>query len=321
MPDPKDPPPPSELSEQVYRAVFEDLSDGVYLVSPSRQIIFWNGAAERISGFSRAETVGSFCHDNLLRHVDESGRQLCDSGCPLHATIADSQTRHADVSLHHKRGHRVPVAVTTIPLRNPNGEVLGAIEVFADRSNLSGVLRRVEELEQVAFLDPLTGAGNRRFAEQVLRQRLSELSRYDWPFGVVLLDIDHFKEVNDRHGHPMGDEVLKTVFRTLHHSIRAHDFVGRWGGDEFLLVLAQKDVSRMLDLADRLRNLVAASEAILGGERVRVTASLGVTWARSVDQVEDLIARADRLLYESKSRGRNLVTNESGPTPTRREET
>ena len=296
------------LTDETSRVVFDNLSDGVYFVDLSRRITFWNAAAERIAGYGRDEVIGVACSDGLLRHVDDAGTELCLSGCPLAATMLDGKGREARVYLHHKNGHRVPVLVRSAPIRDDHQTIVGAVEVFTDRSDPSEALRRVEELEHLAFLDPLTGTGNRRFAERVLRQRLSELARNGWRFGICFADIDNFKRVNDRYGHDAGDAVLKTVAKSMMGAVRSHDFVARWGGEEFVVVVAQKANGELEVVAERLRRLVEASTAQLGSEAIRVTVSIGATDARPSEPLEELVARADSLMYVSKDRGRNLVS-------------
>jgi diguanylate cyclase (GGDEF)-like protein/PAS domain S-box-containing protein len=300
--------PLSPFVEEFYRDVFDRLSDGVYFVTPTREITFWNAAAERITGYKREEVLGSACSDGILHHVDDAGTNLCLAGCPLAATMLDGRGREAKVFLHHKSGHRVPVLVRSAPIRDVDRNIVGAVEVFTDRSDPSEALRRVEELEQFAFLDPLTGAGNRRFVDHVITQRLSELQRNGWRFGLCFFDIDHFKKVNDRFGHEAGDAVLKTVAKSVMGAVRAHDFVARWGGEEFLVVVPQKKDADLEVVAERLRNIVDASAAQVGPDAIRVTISIGGTMARPGETTESLVARADSLMYLSKSRGRNRVT-------------
>lgn len=304
--------PLSPVIDEFFRDVFDRLSDGVYFVNLRREITFWNAAAERITGYMREEVLGTACSDGILNHVDDAGTQLCLSGCPLAATMLDGKGREAKVFLHHKSGHRVPVLVRSAPIRDAGRSIIGAVEVFTDRSDPGETLRRVEELEQIAFLDPLTGAGNRRFADHVMTQRLSELGRNGWRFGLCFFDIDRFKSVNDRFGHEAGDAVLKTVAKSVMGAVRAHDFVARWGGEEFLVVVSQKEDAELEVVAERLRRIVEATAAKVGPDAIRVTISIGAAIARPEESYESLVARADSLMYLSKDRGRNRVTLETG---------
>ena len=291
-----------------YRALLDNFYDGVYFVDRERLITYWNKGAERISGYSAAEAVGTHCHDELLNHVDEDGVRLCHGRCPVAQAIAVGHSREAEVYLHHKEGHRVPVHVRVSPIFGADGAVIGAVEVFSDNSAKMSALHRVQDLERVAYVDALTGLASRALTDITLRARLDELSRYGWPFGVLFIDIDQFKPVNDRFGHEAGDTILRAVGNTLRGGARTFDLVGRWGGEEFVAILANTDTHKLHAIADRFRALVETSVVSAAGAEHVVTISVGGTQAAAGDTVETLIARADALMYASKQAGRNRVT-------------
>ena len=296
------------IESELFRSLLDNFTDGVYFVDRERTITYWNRGAERISGFSAEETVGSHCFDELLMHIDDAGTRLCHVGCPLAAIIEDGEPREMEVFLHHKQGHRVPVLVRASPIRDPDGAVVGAIEVFSDNSPKMAALQRAHDLEKMAFVDPLTGLANRTFTEITLRARLEELVRYGWSFGVLFLDVDHFKNINDGHGHPVGDQALSIVANTLKIAARSFDLVGRWGGEEFLAILVNVSDRKLGVIAERFRVLVESSRLPLSAGDGRLTVSIGATLADPRDTVEELVARADALMYESKQAGRNRVT-------------
>ena len=159
-----------------------------------------------------------------------------------------------------------------------------------------------------AMIDPLTGLLNRRAflqdAESLLQQQIAR----DRPIGVLLIDLDHFKSINDRFGHTVGDKVLQVFARTTRASLRQTDLVGRLGGEEFTVVLADASVDNAYLVADRLRKAFAANAAVIDGEAIYATASVGVSVI--VDPRQDLaklITLADQALYLAKARGRNRV--------------
>lgn len=217
--------------------LLDSLFDGIYFVDTERRITYWNAGAERISGYSRTEVLGSCCADNLLQHIDTEGRNLCRDGCPLAATMLDGKAREAKVFLHHRLGHRVPVSVRASPVRNEQGAVIGAVEIFSDNSNLLQILQDYEQLKQEAFLDPLTKVGNRRYGEMTLSTRVYDLHSHRTSFGVLFMDIDHFKLFNDRYGHKIGDDVLVMVAKSISTPLRKIDVAIRWGGEEFVVIL------------------------------------------------------------------------------------
>ncbi len=298
------------LSQSSFEAVLEQLHDGVYVLDRDRKILFWNKAAECLSGFPRKEVIGKRCADNILVHVDAQGNSLCGDGCPMLATMQDERPREAIVYMQHREGHRIPVSVRATALHDDKGKVIGAIEVFTDATEDVETLDRVKELERQAMLDVLTGLPNRRFLESVLDSRMDSLSRYDWGFGLVMIDIDDFKVVNDQFGHATGDLALRLVGRTLRSSARRSDTVGRWGGDEFLGIAPCANLATLEALAHRLRALVGASLVRVGGEQLRVTVSVGVTMAQPGENSDVALRRADERLYAAKKAGRNRVVGE-----------
>jgi diguanylate cyclase (GGDEF)-like protein/PAS domain S-box-containing protein len=296
------------LRTDFFKTLLDNFYDGVYFVDPDRRITYWNKAAERISGFTREEVIGSHCCDELLIHVNAEGVLLCGGLCPISATLADGEVRDVDVFLHHKEGHRVPVRVRVAPVQDAQRNVIGAVDVFTDNTAGMAALQRIKELQEMAYVDPLTGVANRAFTEINVRAKLDEMDRYAWPFGVLFVDIDHFKEVNDRYGHDVGDQALRTVARTLAGNARSFDLVGRWGGEEFLVALVNVDEDRITALGERFRALIGSSTVPTENGNVRITVSIGATLARPGDRVDTLVRRADELMYESKKAGRNRVT-------------
>jgi len=297
-----------EITLDFYKHLLDNLYDGVYFVNPDREIIYWNKGAERITGYAAGEVVGSHCWDNILMHVNALGESLCLTGCPLAKVIAAGGEIKAEVFLSHKDGHRVPVAVRATPITDGEGKIIGGVEVFSDNTEKITALHQVEELQHKVFLDPLTDLANRRYVEMNLQVKTNEVSRYGWQYGVVMMDIDLFKDVNDRYGHDIGDEALKMISRTLRYSSRSTDMVGRWGGEEFIAVISNTNTQKLHDIAERYRFLVEKSGLPLGKDTLRITISAGAALAETGESVESVIKRADQLLYESKRSGRNRVT-------------
>jgi diguanylate cyclase (GGDEF)-like protein/PAS domain S-box-containing protein len=289
-----------------YQELLETISDGIYFTDLDRQIVYWNKGAELLSGFSRKEVLGKRCMDNILIHVDSSGRELCKQGCPLSATLRDGQSREAQIYLHHKDGHRVPVGVRVVAKKDSTGVITGAVEVFNDNSFNIKIMERLIQLESMALLDTLTGLVNRRFIDSALCSRLEELRRNQWKFGILFLDIDDFKVVNDTHGHEVGDLVLKMVSRTLNSASRYIDTIGRWGGEEFVAILANADEKVLYEIGTRLRIMVQHSK-LPEPAALSVTVSIGCAIAKADDTPESLLQRADEKLYQAKKSGKNRV--------------
>ncbi len=299
---------PMAIQVAMHRAVLDNLDEGAYMVDLARRVVYWNPAAERITGFDAKDVVGNCCRDNILNHTDETGTCLCTHACPLSHAMKVGEIREAHPFFHHKQGHRVPTVVRAVPVFGMDGEVVGAIELFTDARSVHMLHERVAELEDLAYLDPLTRLPNRRYVMDALTRRLNESSRTHKPFGVAMLDIDHFKRFNDTYGHATGDEVIKLVGRSATENIRSTDIVGRWGGEEFLGVFPNILASDLERLLERMRSLIGASWLNQGGEQVCVTVSIGATISREDDTIATIVDRADARLYDSKEGGRNRVT-------------
>jgi diguanylate cyclase (GGDEF)-like protein/PAS domain S-box-containing protein len=292
-----------------HAAILDNLYDGVYFVDTDRVITYWNKGAERITGYRAEEVIGRSCGDGILNHVAADGTLLCTHACPLAATMTSGVPMEADVFLHHADGHRLPVLVRGAPLHDARGEVIGAVETFSTGHSVRRAHRELDELRRAVRTDPLTGVGNRTHLEGRLRGLVAEYAERPGEAAVVLADIDRFKSVNDTYGHATGDRVLRMVASTLRSTLREGDTVGRWGGEEFVVLL--DDVRSADDLrrvAEKLRTLVGRSSLPTDAGDVAVTISVGATLLREGDTPAALVERADRLLYRSKHAGRDRVS-------------
>ena len=297
------------LTAEFYKELLDHMSDGVYFVDQNRRILYWNQGATRLTGYRPEEIVGRCCDDDTLCHVDETGKQLCKEGCPLTASIRDGSSHEADVFLRDKHGRRVPVSVRVRPIRAADGAIIGAVEVFNDISLQYAERLKADEMERLAFIDELTQLPNRRYLELTLDTALEQYRLHGEPFGVLVIDLDSFKLINDDFGHMYGDRALEQVARTLSSVLRSSDVIGRWGGDEFLAVIRHVSGPLLEVLAERCCTLVAKTSITDGDETpVSLSISIGGALARKNDTAEDLIHRADERMYESKAVGRGQAT-------------
>ncbi len=187
------------------RAILDSIQDGVYLVDPRRRITFWNSAAESLTGYLRQEVIGRACPGNILRHCTLEGVELCETGCPLKATLNDGQAHEQFLLLQHKNGHRVPVRVRATAVRASDDTVIGAAEVFEEHDLTDTSARRTHTLGSLHLIDELTGLANREMIATKLAERMGELVRCRIPFGILLIDIDRLKQINRNFGRDAGD--------------------------------------------------------------------------------------------------------------------
>lgn len=176
--------------------------------------------------------------------------------------------------------------------------------------SLTGLLKeRSKTFEAAALTDPLTGTHNRRFFDEALRQYVQEFERIKRPLGLILIDLDHFKAINDTYGHDTGDEVLRAVAVCLFEVTRFHDVVARIGGEEFAVIVPNAGHDELRRFAEKLRHEISRVSLPVGDVRLGVTASIGIAVANPGDGPGSLSKRADVNLYQAKQTGRNRVAS------------
>ena len=293
------------------RFIFDNLLDGLYFVDKQGKITYWNPTAERISGYKASEVIGKSCRDGILSFIFMEREESCGTDCPLLFGPARKTPLELTASLRHKRGYRVPIRLRCVPLLDEGGNITGAAGIFEYVSSRNDVRLQIERLGEFAYNDSLTKIPNRRYMEDALHEWVHLHFRGKMNFAVVMTDIDFFKKVNDEHGHDVGDLVLQKVAETLRKNLRSADILGRWGGEEFLLLLQEIPSERLYRKLEYLRKAIEEDCWVeSNGATVRVTMSFGCSLPREDDTPLTLVARADEFLYKSKREGRNRVSIE-----------
>lgn len=298
----------NDIHEFDIRDLLLNLNTALYFVDKHRKITYWNKAAEAVTGYSAGEMVGAYCYDNILGHVDADGVSLCKNHCPLAHSIAEGTGKVVDVFLHHKQGHRIPAHVRITPIKNSEGTIIGAAELFVETSIQAELEKRIQHLETIAMIDELTRLPNRKLITSELDACFNQMQRQSLRFGVIFLDIDNFKYFNDTHGHLNGDRLLITVAATLESVSRPYDIFGRWGGEEFVGIIKNVDRPSLVAIATRYRALLEQSTIRVNERFIGATVSIGATMARPTDSIDTILNRADRYMYASKNKGKNEVT-------------
>jgi diguanylate cyclase (GGDEF)-like protein/PAS domain S-box-containing protein len=294
--------------ENFCKHLLENLYDGVLLVDEQGRITAWNRGAERITGHAADNVVGTMCGEGAFQHTLEDGTPLAPDRVAVLSTLHDGQRREMRGFLEHAEGFWVPVVIRTIPMKNDAGRISGAVEIFNDSRALIAASQNIEKTEETVLFDPLTMIGNRAHIEQKIRFALKDFHAQRISFGVLFMDIDHFKEFNDTYGHAIGDKVLRFVANSIRHNLRGSDSCGRWGGEEFVAVLLEVDEEALRRVAEKLRSVVAQATIREKETDLGVTISIGASLVRPEDTFQSLMQRADELMYESKQAGRDRVT-------------
>lgn len=285
---------------QVLETILESAAEGIAVLDENAVYTVYNPAARRIVG--EGPRVGDRAGAAVSHRVLRPGSEEPFPPHELPSRKALSGIPSDNVELLVRSPGRLDrlVSINGRPLRDPEGRSRGAVITFHD---ITALRAAQEELARRAVTDPLTGLPNRRAFDERLALLVAEGGR-GRQFALVMCDIDHFKRVNDTHGHAVGDEVLAHMGKLLQRSVRCTDFVARFGGEEFCVLFSDVDEPLALRLADQLRASVAEARG-----SVPVTISLGVCANRPCERVEPsaLLQAADRALYSAKSQGRNCV--------------
>ena len=286
---------------ELHKKLLDQLDTGIYIVDLERRILYWNGGAERVTGYLTHEVTGQFCHGDLLMHCDQEGNVLCGTLCPLKGVLQDGRKRECTVFLRHRHGHRVPVRVRSSPIRDPGGMIIGAVEVFDEAS--APARHAIWQLQEFGCLDELTGAAHRRYGEMRVRHALEGLNEFRIPFGWLRIGLDGNEGFEHRYGQGIIDAALKTIAGTLDGNLGSLDVLTRWTRAEFRVEVHYSSRLELAELAERLVTLVRMSALEWWGDRLRVTVSIGGATAEHGDSLDALEARVASVFESCRAGG------------------
>lgn len=289
-----------------YLYMLESLYDGILMVDAEQQVIMWNLGLENLSGISSADRLSKAWSPELMNYTDANGRVLSREECPIFQ--ANQSGRPVTMATQLPRGDSrlLNVEVQTIPLIDERGHWHGAVEIVRDFTRSGG--RRPQEFRELQFAasrDALTMVANRGELETQLTTMVRTCHlQPDQSASIIFLDADHFKQINDNYGHTVGDKVLIELANLLQHETYSGEVVGRYGGEEFVILCPGTDLEAAERRAERLR--IAVSRLTFPQTpKLHVTASFGLTQIEPEDSVESVLRRADKALYLAKELGRN----------------
>jgi diguanylate cyclase (GGDEF)-like protein/PAS domain S-box-containing protein len=286
--------------QERFRAIFENVRDyAIYTVGLDGRVDTWNRSLSRIGGWEATDVIGQPISRFLPLDTADQAAALLERARQCGTAEFEGWRVRKDGS----RFWGNTVAATLLDRREkPSGFVLVTRDL-TERKQIE------DRLLALTITDPLTGAFNRRAGEARLAEAFRAWRRSGDPFCVLMIDCDHFKAVNDTWGHDGGDEVLIALVRICRERLRDRDATFRWGGEEFMVLLADPSTENAVAVAERLRSGLAAAEIFYDGQVIRITVSIGVTRVHELDaDTAGVIRRADRALYDAKEAGRNRVT-------------
>lgn len=315
------------ITRRHFETLGEHLQDGVAFTDNAGRILYWNEAMAALTELPATVCVGQSWEFASLHFItaapNESDGRPALAPCPLAACLDLKQpitkamkivvsdgcelrrerARNPSDRLTTKRWGR-DVLVRISPIDAEHGG--GAVIIVRDLSDHVEMQNQILSLHKRAMSDPLTGVANRSEFDRCIHQWTHESQQRQATFSLILCDIDHFKRINDIHGHPAGDEALIEFANVLSRHTRSSDLVARYGGEEFAVVAANSDLVTALRRANEIRHAVATT-ALSGIGGHSVTVSIGVAEYQSGDTPASIIARADRALLRAKANGRNRV--------------
>lgn len=288
-----------------FEAIIESAYDGIVVINGREDIEYMNESACDMFGFVKDEIVNKKLEMLIPKKYRSPHKAHIDSFKSSPIKSRQMHSRASVVGLR-KDGEEFPVEVTISKISvGDNYEMTAVIRDISERSAL------MEELRKAAVEDSLTKTYNRRHLDRVLQRELARSQRFDHVFSVILLDLDHFKGINDEHGHAVGDQVLVEFVNKIEHEIREVDVFGRWGGDEFMLVLPETDIQKATEWAERIWKLSSGDFFNLASDEIGYSFSGGITQYRAGDDtIENILKRCDRAMYKAKENGRAAFETE-----------
>ncbi|MCW8918987.1 MAG: EAL domain-containing protein [Gammaproteobacteria bacterium] len=290
------------------RLLLESAAEGIFGVDVNGVTTFVNPAAVKMLGYEEEELIGKPMHA-LIHHHHADGSDYPVVNCPMSLTLRTGVPHFVDDEvLWHKGGRPIPVEYNSTPIFK-GGAVVGTVVSFSD---ISQRIEAESRLEYQAYFDALTGLANRRLLMDRLEQALTRAQRHNHMGGLLFLDLDNFKTINDSLGHKVGDELLCMVAERLLAAVRAEDTVARMGGDDFVILLPEVDddpehcVEALQEVADKCCEYVARPYPVQGHE-LHVTTSIGIAlFPMGVETADDLLKQADTAMYRAKEQGQGI---------------
>lgn len=298
---------PALTPEALFRErLIDNLRDAVIFVDTNLRVVAWNPGAERMTGISASSIYQRPFGPQLLEIRDPDGILLNERECPVAIALATGEQRIRRLTIRGRGRQDLSVELHAVPVVGSDGMMYGVAVTMHDVSPELSLEARCQSLHDAATRDPLTGVANRAEFTRVHEMFVVAHLERRRPCSLIITDIDHFKQVNDTYGHQAGDEVLKAFARLLKSNCRPGDLAARFGGEEFVILCADCDVSVASQRAESIRRQFSnLPHDALGGRTC--TASFGVTEIQAGDTPGTMVARADRALYDAKERGRNRV--------------
>ena len=304
--EPAPPQPAAENLSLFEQQLINSMHDGVIFVDVHSRILLWSKGAERLTGVSSTAATGRQFVPSLLDMCNTAGRRVRDDACPVARALNSVAQLRQRLEILGRQGEHVAIDLHAIPVLSSDGQPQGATVLLQDAQPEASLEEKCEALHAEVTKDPLTKVANRAEFDRMQALFIEAHQQARQPCSLIMIDIDHFKSINDTFGHQAGDEAIITVATLLSQMCRAGDLVARYGGEEFAVLCADCSKADAAARADQIRRKLSETPHASLGTR-RITASFGVTQLQAGDTPELMLGRADRALLMAKERGRNQV--------------
>lgn len=286
--------------------LIEAMHDGVMFVDAQLRIQLWSKGAERMTGVSAGAAQGRIFTPDLLDMCNVDGRRIVNDACPVAQAVKTSSQIRQRLQLLGRQGRHVAVDLHAVPVATDGGALQGATVMLHDAQPEASLEEKCEALHAEVTKDPMTKVANRAEFDRMQALFIEAHEQAGMPCSLIMVDIDHFKSINDTYGHQAGDEAIITVANLLQSMCRSGDLVARYGGEEFAVLCADCGNANAAARAEQIRRKLAdLPQSSLGNKRI--TASFGVTELQAGDNPESMLRRSDRALLMAKEQGRNQV--------------
>ncbi|MDH4161208.1 MAG: diguanylate cyclase [Nitrospirota bacterium] len=295
-------------SERLLNSIFASIHDPFCVLDESYRIIKANKAYAELKEKSLSDILDHACYKTL-----EGKNEVCD-GCVIRKTFQSGDPCAKEKKVTLRSGETLWLEIFTYPITDEQGKTIQVIEYTRDvtdrKKSDDDRKRLIDRLEILSSVDGLTGLLNRRALTEQLTYEIDRARRYGSALSIILCDMDNLKEINDRHGHLAGDMAIQMVSATLRNVLRSVDIAGRYGGDEFLLIVPETQIEGVRSLAEKIREAIQRTEIRVDKEKtLAMSLSMGIaTLASLPEDVDGLISRVDTALYNSKHSGRNRIS-------------
>jgi diguanylate cyclase (GGDEF)-like protein/PAS domain S-box-containing protein/putative nucleotidyltransferase with HDIG domain len=298
---------PSQPTPSLFeKKLIDNMHDGVVFVDSQSTILLWNTGVERLTGVSGAAACGRTLLPSLMDMCNGREQRVTNEDCPVAHAISTGVQWLGRVSIMGRQGRHVAVDLHAIPVRSNDGAIHGATVLLHDVSSETSLEEKCQALHAQVAKDPMTQVANRAEFDRMLNNFVAAHQESNLPCSLIMSDLDHFKSINDTHGHQAGDSAIITFASLLKSMCRSGDLVARYGGEEFAILCADCTNAAAARKAESIRKALSeVKHASLGN--ASFTASFGVTELQTGDTPETMLRRADRALLQAKDQGRNQV--------------